>query len=49
MYDLVLELIAHVDAQIDSESLHAFVAAYQTVSGLKMGELWPCRSCCGWG
>lgn len=40
VYELVLELISHVDAQIDAESLRAFVAAYQTVSALKMGELW---------
>ena len=40
VYDIVLELISHVDAQIDAESLRAFVAAYQTVSSLKVGELW---------
>ncbi|MDP2139129.1 MAG: hypothetical protein Q8J74_14860, partial [Candidatus Didemnitutus sp.] len=40
VYDLVLELIPHVDAQIDAEPLHAFVAAYQTVAPLKLGELW---------
>jgi cellobiose phosphorylase len=40
VYELVLELISHVDAQIDAESLRAFVAAYQTVSSLKLGELW---------
>jgi len=40
VYDLVLELISHVDAQIDATSLTAFVAAYQTVSPLKLGELW---------
>src|SRR6266513_5013079 len=40
VYDLVLELISHVDAQIDAEPLSAFVAAYQTVSPLKLGELW---------
>src|ERR1035437_9507334 len=40
VYDLVLELISHVDAQIDAEPLRAFVAAYQTVSALKLGELW---------
>src|ERR1039458_7635813 len=40
VYDLVLELISHVDAQIDAEPLRAFVAAYQTVSTLKLGELW---------
>ncbi|HEY5037336.1 MAG TPA: hypothetical protein VII74_09420, partial [Chthoniobacterales bacterium] len=40
VYDIVLELIAHVDAQLDLESLTAFVAAYQTVAPLKIGELW---------
>ena len=40
VYDIVLELISHVDAQIDEEPLSAFIAAYQTVSPLKLGELW---------
>jgi len=40
VYDIVLELIAHLDAQIDAESLRSFVSAYQTVSPLKLGELW---------
>src|SRR5436305_3488983 len=40
VYDIVLELIAHVDAQVDVDSLSAFVAAYQTVAPLKLGELW---------
>ena len=40
VYDLVLELISHVDAQIDAEPLRAFIEAYQTVSALKLGELW---------
>jgi cellobiose phosphorylase len=40
IYDIVLELIAHVDAQIDAGPLIAFVAAYQAVSSLKLGELW---------
>jgi cyclic beta-1,2-glucan synthetase len=40
VYDLVLELVAHVDAQLDVERLSAFVAAYQTVTPLKLGELW---------
>src|SRR6267378_4903461 len=40
VYDIVLELISHVDAQIDAESLTAFVAAYQTVAPLRLGELW---------
>ena len=40
VYDIVLELISHVDAQIDAEPLGAFIAAYQTVRPLKLGELW---------
>ena len=40
VYDIMLELIAHVDAQIDAAPLCAFVAAYQTVTSLKLGELW---------
>ncbi len=40
VYDIVLELISHVDAQIDAGSLSAFIAAYQTVDSLKLGELW---------
>ncbi len=40
VYDIVLELISHVDAQIDAGSLSAFIAAYQTVGSLKLGELW---------
>ncbi len=40
VYDLVLELITHLDAQLDAASLQAFVAAYQKVAPLKLGELW---------
>ena len=40
VYDLMLELISHVDAQIDAASLSAFVAAYQRTTPLKLGELW---------
>ena len=40
VYDIVLELISHVDAQIDAGPLRAFIAAYQTVGSLKLGELW---------
>ena len=40
VYDLVLELISHLDAQLDAGSLHAFVAAYQSVSPLNLGDLW---------
>ncbi len=40
VYDIVLELISHVDAQIDTGPLTAFVAAYQSVTPLQLGELW---------
>ena len=40
VYDIVLELISHVDAQVDHGTLTAFVAAYQAVTPLKLGELW---------
>jgi len=40
VYDIVLELISHVDAQIEAGPLSAFIAAYQTSVFLKLGELW---------
>ena len=40
VYDIVLELISHVDAQIDAGALTAFIAAYQGGDSLKLGELW---------
>lgn len=40
VYDIALELIAHVDGRVDGENLTSFVAAYQTISTLKLGELW---------
>lgn len=40
VYDIVLELISHVDAQIDPGPLEAFIAAYQSVATLRIGELW---------
>ncbi len=40
VYDVALETIAHGDGRVDPESLSLFVAAYQTVTPLKLGELW---------
>ncbi|MBN2337263.1 MAG: cyclic beta 1-2 glucan synthetase [Acidobacteria bacterium] len=40
VYDIALETIAHGDGRVDSESLGGFVAAYQTETPLKLGELW---------
>ena len=40
VYDLAFQSISHGDGWVDAESLSRFVAAYQTVTPLKMGELW---------
>lgn len=40
VYDLALEAISHGDGRMDSESLLRFVASYQTVTALTLGELW---------
>jgi hypothetical protein len=40
VYDIALEAISHADARVDPESLNRFVAAYQKVTILKLGELW---------
>ncbi len=40
VYDLALEIIAHGDGRVDPENLSRFVAAYQSVTILKLGELW---------
>nr|WP_245537448.1 glucoamylase family protein [Thiocystis violascens] len=40
VYDLALEMIAHGDGRVDPENLSRFVAAYQTLGTLKLGELW---------
>jgi cellobiose phosphorylase len=40
VYDIALETISHGDGRVDPESLTSFVAAYQTVNTLNLGELW---------
>jgi len=40
VYDIALEMISHGDGRVDPESLSIFVTAYQTVTALKLGELW---------
>src|SRR5205814_8948521 len=40
VYAIALELISHADGRVDAESLRAFVAAYQSVRPLRLGELW---------
>ncbi|MCX5850002.1 MAG: cyclic beta 1-2 glucan synthetase [Deltaproteobacteria bacterium] len=40
VYDIALEMISHGDGRVDSKTLSLFVAAYQTVTVLTLGELW---------
>ena len=40
VYDIALEAISHGDGRVDAEGLIRFVAAYQTITPLQLGELW---------
>ncbi|GAB2879738.1 glucoamylase family protein [Uliginosibacterium flavum] len=40
VYDIALEIVSHGDGRVDAEVLTRFVAAYQNVTPLKLGELW---------
>jgi cyclic beta-1,2-glucan synthetase len=40
VYDIALETISHGDGRLDMDSFGSFVASYQTVTILKLGELW---------
>ena len=40
VYDIALDTISHADGRVDPENLSSFVAAYQSVTTLKLGELW---------
>ncbi len=40
VYDLAIESISRADGRVDMENLRRFVAAYQTVEPLDLGELW---------
>lgn len=40
VYDIALNVICHGDGRIDGEALTQFVASYQTVTALTLGELW---------
>jgi cyclic beta-1,2-glucan synthetase len=40
VYDIAQETISHGDGRVDPENLSSFVAAYQKVAVLKLGELW---------
>jgi cellobiose phosphorylase len=40
VYDLALAVISHGDGRIDAENLNGFISSYQSVTELKLGELW---------
>ncbi|MEW6601743.1 MAG: hypothetical protein AB1499_12300, partial [Nitrospirota bacterium] len=40
VYDIALETISHGDGRVDPEGLSSFITAYQSVTALKLGELW---------
>jgi cyclic beta-1,2-glucan glucanotransferase len=40
VYHLALELISHAHGRVDLEGLRAFVASYQEIQPLRLGELW---------
>ena len=40
VYDIALEAISHGDGRVDLDRLIGFVASYQTVGELTLGELW---------
>ncbi len=40
VYDMAVEIISHSDGHVNIANLTGFVKAYQTVSNLKLGELW---------
>ena len=40
IYALALELISHMDGRVDCADATQFIAAYQTVEPLRLGELW---------
>lgn len=40
VYAMALDIVSHVDGGVDSVNLDAFIASYQTVTTLSLGELW---------
>lgn len=40
VYDIALNVISHGDGRVDAEIFAKFIEAYQTVTPLKLGELW---------
>ena len=40
IYAVALALISHTDSHLDTNTLRRFIAAYQTVAPLSIGEIW---------
>jgi cyclic beta-1,2-glucan synthetase len=40
VYEIAVELVSHTDGRVDALHLTSFVAGYQEVAPLKLGELW---------
>jgi cyclic beta-1,2-glucan synthetase len=40
IYSVALALIAHTDSRLDTQTLQRFIASYQIVAPLSIGELW---------
>src|SRR5918993_1431213 len=40
IYSVAVALITHTDSRLDTHTLQRFIAAYQTVAPLSIGELW---------
>ncbi len=40
VYDIVFELVSHVDGRTDTGCFVSFIMGYQSVTPLSMGELW---------
>ena len=40
IYDIIRQVIVHSDGRIDLENLSSFIQSYQTITNLKLGELW---------
>ena len=40
IYAVAFELIAHTDCRLDTNTMRRFIASYQTVAPLSIGELW---------
>ncbi|MCL5674950.1 MAG: cyclic beta 1-2 glucan synthetase [Candidatus Omnitrophica bacterium] len=40
VYDIVSDLISHVDGKVNIQNLSVFIDSYQKITSLKLGELW---------